>query len=62
MHRGSQPYLKRAHESLIHTHHGTSIVKFPTIVGCREQGDQLSLCKKLIAILNNLQVREQEEK
>lgn len=26
------PYLKRAHEGLIHTHHGTSVVKLSTIV------------------------------
>ena len=50
-------HLKRAHESLIHAHHSTSIVKLPTIVGCWEQSDKLPLCKKFIAILNDLRVR-----
>ena len=32
----------------------TSIVELATVVGCREQGDQLSLRKELVTILNNL--------
>lgn len=50
-------YLERAHEGLIHTHHGTSVVKLPTIVRRWEQSDELPLRKKFIAILNNLRVR-----
>lgn len=47
-------HLKRAHEGLVHTHHGSSVVKLPAIVRCRKQRHQLSLCKKFIAVLNNL--------
>ena len=32
----------------------TSIVELATVVGCREQGDQLSLREELVTILNNL--------
>jgi len=46
--------LKGAHKCLIHTHHGTSIVKLPTVVGGREQGHQLPLGKEFVSILHHL--------
>ena len=47
-------YLEGAHERLIHTHHGTSIVKLPTIVWGRKQSHQLPFSKELITILHHL--------
>ena len=46
--------LERAHERFIHTHHGPGVVKLATVVGCREQGDQLPARKKLVAVFDNL--------
>lgn len=53
--------LERAHQGFIHTHHGTSIVKLPAIIGCGKYGYQLSISKKLIPILYNLQFRKRRE-
>lgn len=47
-------YLKRAHKSLVDTHHSTSIVEFTTIVGRREKSDQLTFGKELVAVLDDL--------
>lgn len=47
-------HLEGAHERLVHTHHGTGIVKLPTIVRSREEGDELPLCEKLITIFHHL--------
>ena len=47
-------YLEGAHERLIHTHHGTSVVKLPTIVWGRKQSHQLPFSKELITILHHL--------
>lgn len=55
------PYLKRAHEGLVHAHHGTSIVKLPTIVRRWEQSDELPLSEKFIAVLNDLQAGQQRK-
>ncbi len=46
--------LKWAHESVVHTHHCSSIVKFTTVVWSREYGDKLTLCKKFVTILHYL--------
>lgn len=48
--------LEGTHESLVHAHHGSSVIKLSTVVGCREEGDQLPLGKELISILHNLYV------
>ena len=48
------PYLERTHESLVYTHHCSSIVKLSTIVRSREQCHQLTPGKELVPILNNL--------
>ena len=32
-------YLERAHERVIHAHHGPCIVELPTVVGCAKDGD-----------------------
>lgn len=46
--------LETAHKGVINTHHSTSIIEFTAVVGSREEGDQLSLCEKLIAVFNDL--------
>lgn len=46
--------LEGAHEGLVHTHHGTSIVKLATVVGGREECHQLPFGKELVAIFYNL--------
>ena len=48
-------HLERAHEGLIYTHHGSSIVKLSTVVGRREYCHKLSLGKELVAIFYHLQ-------
>ena len=50
-------HLEGAHQCLVHTHHGSSIVKLPTVVGSREEGHQLTLGKELVAILYHLMMR-----
>lgn len=47
-------HLEGAHERLVHTHHGTGVVKLPTIVRSREEGDELPLREKLITIFHHL--------
>ena len=32
-------YLERAHEGIINTHHGSSIVKLPTVIGRTKDSD-----------------------
>ena len=51
-------HLEGAHKGLVHRHHGASVVKLPAVVGGREEGDQLSLGKELVAILHHLQARQ----
>ena len=51
------PYLERAHEISINSHHSTCIVIVTTIVGSREEGHQLTTSKEFVAILNNLRER-----
>lgn len=46
--------LEGAHQSIVDTHHGASVVELTTVVGCREDGDQLSSGKELVTILNHL--------
>ena len=46
--------LNRAHEVLGYCEHGSGVVKLPAVVWCSKDGHQLSLSKKLVAILNNL--------
>jgi hypothetical protein len=52
--------LERAEQALVHAHHGTSIVKFTTVVGCAEQSDELALGEELVAIFHDL-VRTADE-
>lgn len=47
-------HLEGAHQRLIHAHHGACVVELPTVVGCREEGDELALGKELVAILHHL--------
>lgn len=46
--------LKRAQERFVDTHHCTCIVKFPTVIWCRKQCNQLSFCKEFVSIFNDL--------
>ena len=46
--------LEGTHQALIDCHHGTRIVEFTAIVGSREDGDELSPGKELVAILDDL--------
>jgi len=46
--------LKRAHQSLIHRHHRSSIIEFSTVIRCREKGDELSFRKKFVAVFHHL--------
>lgn len=48
-------YLEGTHESLIYTHHSSSVIKLPTVVWRRKYCYKLPLGKELIPILNNLQ-------
>jgi len=52
--KGGKTYLERAEEALVHTHHGTRIVKLSTVIGSTEESDQLSLGEELIAVLDHL--------
>lgn len=53
-------HLKGAHECLVYTHHGSSIVKLPTVVWCRKYCYKLPLSEELIAVFYNLQQRIQD--
>ena len=48
--------LEGAHEGLIDTHHSSSVIKFSTVVRSREESDQLTLGKELIAVLYHLSI------
>ena len=58
---GEWSHLKWAHQSLIHTHHCTGIVKFATVVWSREQRHQLTLGKELITVLHHLKERREKD-
>lgn len=47
-------YLEGAQQCLIHAHHCTSIIEFTAVVGCGEEGHEMSLREKFIPILHNL--------
>lgn len=47
-------YLERAHESLVDTHHRTSVVKLATVVGRREESDELAFGEEFVAVLHHL--------
>ena len=56
---GSHPFLRAQHlegagEILFDVHHGSTVVELSTIVGGREDSDQLLLCEKLVSVLNDL--------
>ena len=46
--------LKRTHERLVNTHHGTRIIELSAIVGGRKESHKLSPSKELVSILYNL--------
>jgi hypothetical protein len=46
--------LEWAHERFINGEHGTSIIKFATVIWRREQSDQLPLAEELIAVFDDL--------
>ena len=47
-------YLEGAHECLVHRHHAPGVIKLSTVVGGREQGDQLPFGEKLVTVFDNL--------
>lgn len=46
--------LERTQQTLIHTHHGTCIIKLAAVIRSAEQGHKLSFAKELVAVLHNL--------
>merc|ERR1719461_17275 len=46
--------LEGAHQSFVHRHHGTCVIKLATIVGGGEESDQLPLGEKLVPVLHHL--------
>mmetsp|Transcript_46438 Transcript_46438/g.94613 ORF Transcript_46438/g.94613 Transcript_46438/m.94613 type:complete len:335 (-) Transcript_46438:226-1230(-) len=51
--RGLQD-LERAHQSLVNTHHGTSVVELAAIVRRRKESNQLALGEELVTVLHHL--------
>lgn len=47
-------YLERTQQALVHAHHSSCVVKFPAIIGCTEQRDQLPLREELVSVLDDL--------
>ena len=47
-------YLEWAHQWLIHAHHRSWILKFPTVVWCTEHCHKLPFCEKFISFFYNL--------
>jgi len=46
--------LKRAKQRLINAHHSASIVEFTTVIGRREQRDELTLREELVSVFHHL--------
>lgn len=46
--------LEGAEQALVHAHHGARVVKLSTVVGCAEQGHQLTLGEKLVTVFDDL--------
>jgi hypothetical protein len=51
---GLSTNLEGAKQALVHTHHGTGVVKLATVVRSAEQRNELTLRKELVAILDDL--------
>lgn len=49
-----QPNLEGTHQRFVNAHHGSRVVKLPTVVGSRKNSHQMSVCEKLISILHHL--------
>lgn len=54
MSRCSRTHLERTQQALVHAHHCTCIVKLAAVVGCTEQGDELSFAEELVAVFDDL--------
>lgn len=48
------PYLKGAHEPVIHAHHGTRVVKLSAVVWRRKERHQPAFREKLVTVLHHL--------
>ncbi len=46
--------LERAHQRVVHAHHGTRVVELTTVVGRAEDGDQLALGEEFVTVLDDL--------
>lgn len=51
---GPSTNLERAEQTLVDAHHGTRIVKLPTVVRCTKQGDKLAFGEELVSVLDHL--------
>ena len=47
-------HLETAHERLVDDHHSGRVIKFTTIIRRGENGNQLPLGEKLVAVLDDL--------
>ena len=52
--RGYKTHLERAHQSLVNTHHCTSVVELAAIVRRRKESNQLALGEELVTVLHHL--------
>ena len=48
-------YLEGAHQCLVHRHHPPGVIKLSTVVGGREQRDELPFGEKLVTVFDNLE-------
>jgi len=46
--------LERTHQRIIHSHHGTRIIKLSTIVGCRKHRHQFAIGKEFVSVFDDL--------
>ncbi len=46
--------LERAHQCLVHWHHGSRVVELSTIIWCTENSHKLPSSKEFVAVLHNL--------
>lgn len=51
---GGLQNLERAHQRIVNSHHGPSVVEFTAVIRCRENRHQFSPGKELISIFNYL--------
>ena len=55
-------YLERADEIFVDAHHGAAVVKFASVVGCGEDGDELTFGEEFVSVFNYLMCATDEVK